>query len=253
MMRDFIHAIQFLTRLPTPGAPFRQSGNSSADVPWYALVGLVIGLLLVLFGWVLLLFDLPHNIAAVLLVAVWIAITGALHLDGLADCGDAWMSGKSGAAMQNIMKDTHCGAGAVIWVLLVVALKIAAVGVMMRHGEIAGLLLAPVIARMTVQVAIVKFAYVSPSAPHSAGLGAQLKDNLDQVQALIIAVGLLVILAIVSLPSLVISLIAGVLGFALIFVLVVKKLGGFSGDVYGALIEITESFVLVAVVMTIAP
>ena len=84
-------ALQFLTRLPVrlPGMPEpEQIGRS---LLWYPLVGVLLGgLLLALHG---LLGDTPALLQAAILLAVWVGLSGGLHLDGLADTADAWIGG----------------------------------------------------------------------------------------------------------------------------------------------------------------
>ena len=164
-MDDFLNALRFMTRIPVPGSRLAAHANSPAQVPWYAMVGLVIGIILSAWSW--LLGGVPPMLQAALVLAAWVWITGALHLDGLADCGDAWMSGQSGSRFLEILRDTRCGAGALVWVALVLLVKFAALAVLLGFGQWAALVFAPVLARIAVQVAILRCRYV-----RSDGLGA---------------------------------------------------------------------------------
>jgi adenosylcobinamide-GDP ribazoletransferase len=86
-MRGLILAIQFLTRLPTPGLAGFQSGELAGSVVWFPLAGLLVGGLVALAAW--LGGQLDPWLGALLALAVWVWVTGALHLDGLADLADA--------------------------------------------------------------------------------------------------------------------------------------------------------------------
>ena len=244
-MDDFLNALRFLTRIPVPGSRLAAHANSPAQVPWYGMVGLVVGIVLVVFAW--LLDGVPPMVQAALVLVVWIWITGALHLDGLADCGDAWMSGHSGQRFLEILQDTRCGAGALVWVVGLLLVKFSALSVLMGYGEWLALAFAPVLARLSVQVAILRCKYA-----RRQGLGAALGERTDQTLTLVVSAGLVVALAVISLPALVNGVIAVAVGFALVYAGLVRRAGGFTGDIYGTLIEVSETAVLVSLCLMIA-
>jgi len=127
VINEFLQAIQFLTRLPLTRQANYTAGLAGAAVSWYAPTGLIIGVLMVLAGWICSLLLPPFLVSAIVL-GVWVAITGALHLDGLGDCGDAWMGGHNPERMLEIMKDTSCGIGAIVAVVLVLLVKFSGTG-----------------------------------------------------------------------------------------------------------------------------
>ena len=86
-MRGLILAIQFLTRLPTPRVVDFRPEELAGGVVWFPLVGGLVGGLVAAAVWLGGLLD-PW-LGALLGLAVWVAVTGALHLDGLADLADA--------------------------------------------------------------------------------------------------------------------------------------------------------------------
>ncbi len=88
MMESWLLAVQFLTRLPVPSSAVEPSEEiQGRSVLFYPLVGLLIGLLLLLLYY--LTGDSASSLQAVLILGFWVALTGALHLDGLADLADA--------------------------------------------------------------------------------------------------------------------------------------------------------------------
>src|SRR5690606_41444159 len=106
-------ALQFLTRLPVrlPGLPTAQENGRS--LLWYPLVGLLIGSLLVL-AW-LLLQGVSTGLQAALLLAIWVWLSGGLHVDGLADTADAWVGGYGDRERTLAsIKDPACGPVGVI-------------------------------------------------------------------------------------------------------------------------------------------
>lgn len=242
MLNEFLQALGFLTRIP-PGRNFsHQPELAGAAVTWYGCVGLLAGLILVIFGVVLQgLMAVPPELAAVLTLLFWVGITGALHVDGLADSGDAWMGGFTRQRFMEIMKDARCGVGAIVFICLVLIIKATALIILFRQGALLAVLFPLAIARITLAIAIVKFPYVRES-----GLGSTLHQSLDRRAILFTGVAVCLILCVISLPGFVVSMIGSALGFALVWWALVRKAEGFTGDIYGALVEICEAAVLVS-------
>ena len=139
-------ALQFLSSLPVslPGMPApREVGRS---LLWYPLVGLLFGLLLWLASHFLQGTAAPLH--AALLLTLWVLLSGALHLDGLADSADAWLGGFGDRERTlQIMKDPRSGPIAVVTLVLVLLLKFCALWVLVEQGIGMQLLLAPLIGR----------------------------------------------------------------------------------------------------------
>jgi len=223
------------------GAPTEEEIGRS--LTWYPLVGLLIGSLLWLCA-ATLSFTTPILLAAILL-AIWIGITGALHLDGLADCADAWIGGRGDRErMLAIMKDPYAGPVAVATIVAVLMLKFAALDAIIEHGHRASLILAPLLARAALPALFLTTPYVRVQ-----GLGTSLATHLPRanVQLMLAVLGLGVLLlfwlqALITLAS----------STAVFFVLrreFLRKLGGFSGDCAGAMTELIETLVLISTVL----
>lgn len=235
-MRGLFAAIGFLTRLPVPARVFDGAASPSAQLAWYPAVGLLIGGLLWCLGW--LLSGASPLLAAALVLAVWVALTGALHLDGLADSADAWVGGLGDRERTlTIMKDPRSGPIGVTAVVLVLLLKFAALASLPQPS--AALWVAPLLARAALTLAFMTTPYV-----RSGGLGSGLVGESP------LACWLALVLTVVC------SLFAGWLGVralvasALVFAgwrwACRRRLGGMTGDTCGALTELTEMAVLVA-------
>ena len=235
-------ALQFLTRLPVrlPGMPEAQQIGRS--LLWYPLVGLLIGgLLLTLHG---LLGSTPALLQAAILLAVWVGLSGGLHLDGLADTADAWVGGYGDRKRTRaIMKDPRSGPIAVVVLLLVLLLKFAALVVLLERGAWAGLLLAPWLGRALLPLLFLTTTYV-----RAGGLGAALSEHLprERLPLLLAAHGLAMLLLGFSA---VLALLAAALVFWLLRRAFVARLGGTTGDTAGALLELAECAVLVALAL----
>ncbi|MBI3899414.1 MAG: adenosylcobinamide-GDP ribazoletransferase [Gammaproteobacteria bacterium] len=235
----FLIALQFLTRLPVRLAQAADERVIGRSLPYYPVVGLLLGMLLATLAWML--SDAPALLRAALVLGGWVLLTGALHLDGLADSADAWVGGLGNRERTlAIMKDPYCGPAAVVTLVVTLLIKFAAVHVLAtNHWQ--ALLFIPALARCTPPLLFLTTPYVRPG-----GLGAALAAHLPRA-ACMIAVGVTVVatLAIGTLAGFW-ALLASVGVFVLLRRAMCKRLGGMTGDTAGALIELTETAALVA-------
>jgi adenosylcobinamide-GDP ribazoletransferase len=235
-------AVGFLTTLPTPAAAYDQAqfGRSGR---WFPVVGLAIGLLLVAADLVLRrLF--PDTVRGVLIVAGWAALTGGLHLDGLADCCDALPAAVSRERRLEILRDPRLGAFGGIGLILFLLLKSSAVSALAPpYAAVTALLLAPVWARWFLLLA----ARRQPARPD--GMGAAFASGLAygvMLAALIVPVATLIVSGLMT-DSMARSLaaVAAAWGVAWLCMRVASaRLGGVTGDVYGLVVELSELTIL---------
>src|SRR5919106_2527759 len=120
-MRTLRVAFGLLTTLPVKLPEDWSPGDSGRAAVWYPLVGLAIGALTWL-AWKGAAFLFPPWIAGVITLIAWVALTGGLHLDGLADCCDGLLASTTVERRLEIMKDPHMGAFGVIGLILVLFL-----------------------------------------------------------------------------------------------------------------------------------
>jgi adenosylcobinamide-GDP ribazoletransferase len=201
--------------------------------------------------------SLPPLASAGLLLAVWTWITGGLHLDGLSDCADAWVGGLGSRERSfAILKDPHTGSMGVVALVLILLLKFSALASLMTlpTGLVGGLLLLLTPALARAQLLALPLTTVSARAE---GLGAALSQALPRRRAWLtwlLTWGLALLLfgwAGVWLLGLAMAAMAG----ALFFVWrrsMLERLGGFTGDTAGALLELTETAILLAGVLLTA-
>ena len=239
-----IQALRFLTLIPVPVLPverrvdWQESERYSAL--YYPAVGLLIGLVVSLVGFMLL--DVFNSLlAAAVLVSVWVYLSGALHLDGLADCADAWVGGLgSREKTLSIMKDPACGPVAVCVTVLLLLLKIAALNQLVGAGlAYVALLLAPVAGRLSIVVLILTSPYV-----RSGGLGENIALNMPRSAALALCIGIMLVFFISFPGSFLMLLLALAVLIYLIRRAALTRLSGCTGDVFGAAVELTELVVL---------
>jgi len=239
-MNDFWAAWTFLTRLP---APRRELGaDNQAQAPlWYPLVGIAIGLL----ACTPLLLGLPPVLAAALVLAAWVLITGGLHLDGLADSADAWVGGHGDRERTlEIMRDPRSGPLAVVALVLLLLLKYAALVVLLEAGEWSAVIAAALWGR----AAVLLLLPTTPSA-RPDGLAAAAARQLPTGAALqMVALSVLLLL----LAGHWAALLGGWLAYVLVHGWMLRALGGTTGDTAGALLELVELGALLAAVWAAA-
>ncbi|KFE56160.1 adenosylcobinamide-GDP ribazoletransferase [Pseudomonas syringae] len=237
-MLPFWIALQFLSSLPIslPGMPKPQELGRS--LLFYPLVGVLFGV--VLLGLNALLSGTPLFLHAALLLTAWVLLSGGLHLDGLADSADAWLGGFGDRERTlSIMKDPRSGPIAVVTLILVLLLKFTVLLALIENHHSVALLLAPVIGRVAMLGLFLCTPYV-----RAGGLGQALADHLPRPAGtkvlLVAALGCLLIAGWTGLYA----LIAAAAAFFWLRHLMVKRLGGTTGDTAGALLELLEVVVL---------
>lgn len=239
-MQSFLIALQFLTRIPVGHSFVADDSRLGMSVLFYPLVGLLIGALLM--AGAMLLADSPAMVAAAVLLVVWVLVTGGLHLDGLADCADAWVGGFGDQQRSlRIMKDPASGPIAVCVLVLVLLLKWTLLVYLLEQNRFVPLLIAPLLGRSAILWLMLSTPYVS-----SQGLAEKLLQYLPRTATRWVA-ALSVAVATVALGWLPV-LLAGLL-LSWIRQAAMSRLGGVTGDVYGAAVELTETAALLAVAL----
>lgn len=239
---DFVTGIQFLTRIPIVSQSEWSEESFRRSVKFFPMIGGIIGLLLFGFIYIMQQFwgsGLPLHFMSIGVIILEIFITGGLHCDGLMDTVDGVFSGRPRAQMLEIMKDSRVGAfGAMAFSLLILVKYSLIMDIEPTLLPLAVLVM-PIVGRIAVVVGITFYPYA-----RAHGLGKVFYECSHR-QTLLVA-GITSLLLVGSLGK--IAIISAVLGIAMAIVFcqyVSKKLGGLTGDVYGAIIELTELVALV--------
>ena len=251
MIRQLTLAVTFLT-----GIPLKVEGDvSPADLwrsmGWYPLVGLALGAA----AWGAyagLLELLPSLVAAVLVVMVLEAVTRGLHMDGLMDTADGVLSGAPRERALKIMKDSNVGAMGVVAALLILMLKVAALGALARADAAAPLLAGWCAARALPALDVYAWPYARAAGTGEAFTRERTPGPVVMAAALLTAGVVATTLVTVTVDGagawyagLVVAVVAMVVAL-LVQAAVAKRLGGLTGDVYGLGIELAEAAALVA-------
>ncbi len=239
MIRAFVLALQLLTRLPVPlpGSP-PQPQELGLSVLFFPAVGLGIGALLA--GLHTILWPTDPGVLAGLILAVWVLLTGGLHLDGLADTADAWIGGQGDRDRTlAIMKDPRSGPVAIVVIVLILLNKFAALESLLAGDARTVLLLAPVLGRAVIVLLLITAPYI-----RSGGLGTPYAQYLPRSSCG--ALLLLIAAAVVALLGWQGGVLLGVLGVGFLGMRrwLLSRLGGVTGDTLGAVCEVAETAVL---------
>lgn len=239
-MTSLVLAIRFLTVVPVPGREASDPGALGRAAWWFPPVGLVLGLVLAAADYGLSrLF--PPLVTALLVVSLWKLVTGGLHLDGLADCLDG-LAGRDPAHRLAIMRDSRIGVFGALGLVLVVLLACGILTELPAAARGPALLLAPTVGRLAPLVVGV---IMRPATP-ARGSGAAFIEALPGWAPLVHTTAVLVLGALVLGPFGLAVVIAG-LGVALLATWALAHgLGGATGDVLGAGVELAELGVLLA-------
>jgi len=142
--KGLIEALRWMTIIPMPQ---QEHINMARILPWLPVTGLVVGISVSMSAWLGMQYDVW--LGAWLGMLAWLAMTGFLHADGLADLSDA-LGASHGDATRflEVLKDAHLGSFGAMSLVLLVASKLVLLEILLRHGVLWGLILIPIWARI---------------------------------------------------------------------------------------------------------
>lgn len=240
-MRGLASAARYLTIVPIPGRHDDSTEALGRAAPWFPVVGAGMGVVLVaadrLTSTVF-----PPILAALLTITMWKLLAGGLHLDGLADCLDGLM-GHDRAHRLAIMRDSRIGVFGALGLIIALLVAVTSVAELPARLRWRVLLVTPIVGRATPPLLALVF---RPARP--AGQGASFIGGVRAGGAGVAMIAALVI-SVVTLG--VAGAVACLAGYALALAtgqFLSHRLGGITGDVLGAAVELTE----LAVLLTLA-
>ena len=235
---DALLAFRFLTRLPGKGD--LRDADLGRSCAWFPVPGAVMGGL-VLVGARLAGTHVPPALGAVLVVAALAWMTGGLHLDGVADVFDGLGGGHGDRErILRIMRDSRIGALGATALALVLAAKAAATAELLGRGALWPLLVAPVVARFAVVPLVVLVPYA-----REEGLGRAFHGTAG-VREIVVAAALAAAAVAAFAPASLAPTAVALAAAAGLAWTVHRRIGGLTGDAYGAAIELAEVALLAA-------
>ncbi len=245
-MRRFFTALKFLTVFPVPARWDGGEEDMSRCLPFFPLVGILIGALAAGWTWGLD-YLLPPWPTSVLAAVALVGISRALHMDGLSDTADGFLSSRSRDRILEIMRDSHVGPMGVVAIVSVLCLKIGALASISQEMRWQAVLLAPAAGRCALVITV----SVLPYARTEGGLGTLFyrgRSRLGGVWAFLF----------LGLAGWMISGYTGLISAALsgavtllFAVYTYRKIRGATGDTLGATCEIVE--LVPPLTMTVLP
>lgn len=235
-MRSFLAALRFLTVLPLPTLEDDERERLRRAPLFFPVVGLLIGLTVAALDFGLRHF-FPSLLSSVFVVIALAAVSGGLHLDGLADTADGFLSSRPREQILEIMRDSRTGPMGAAAIAGILILKVAAVTSVAADIRWAAIVLMPVAGRSSLTVLL----SVLPYARKGGGLAEVFQEDRSAFHAVWPAVFLIStgwIIAQSSGLQMAAASLAGTLVFA---TYTYRKIGGITGDTLGAACEIVEA------------
>ena len=236
-LRGLRLAVQFLTRLPVPGVAEFSPVDLARSAAWFPFVGLVLGAIV---GLVTFALDYRNPVlAGIVGVVAWVWLTGALHLDGLADLADALgASHRDPQAFFAVLADPHLGTFGMVSIVLVLMLKAAALAWLPSDA----LLALPLLLAWSRLGTLAWARWLRPLKP---GQGERFTWQLSLGWLLAWSLLLLVASAAIAPVLCAAPLVIAAWGLWLRI-----RLGGMTGDCLGAGVEVTEVALLLLMALT---
>jgi adenosylcobinamide-GDP ribazoletransferase len=235
----FLHALRFMTVLPVTSSEALDADWLTRASRYFPAVGVVVGLTgAIVFAvasryW-------GGYVPAVLAVTATALITGALHEDGLADTADGFGGGRSREARLTIMKDSRLGTYGALALIFSVGLRIAALALLAPSYAWAALIAAHSGARAAATWAMTVLPYAGDPAATRISYSEAARDRSGAMTALLITLAALLPALIKAPSALFAALFLAVLSALAVVALARRLIGGYTGDVLGAVEQVAE-------------
>ncbi len=244
-LKELVAAIRFLSIIPVPGK-FFDTEEEDADMiigaAYFPFVGLLLALLLL----ALLLATspfLPPLVLSGVIVAAQVVLTGGLHMDGLMDSSDGLFGGGSPQRRLEIMRDSRVGSFGVLAGGCVLLLKFAVFATLRVHLLGQAVLMVLPVARWAMILTVSLFPSARPT-----GLGAAFRRTLSTSRLVVAGITALIVVLVVGHLVGLLLLFVGSLAAVATGAWATRRLGGLTGDSYGAIEEVAEVVMLLLIV-----
>lgn len=238
MIRSITTALRTLTILPIPG---KDTDKFSSSLPFFPIAGGLIAAVVVLISEFILMAPDIHYLSGIILVGATVLLTGALHIDGLADVADGFGGGKSKEHILEIFKDSRLGTFGVIAVIFDLLIKIVMYSWYYEKHNFLIITISLVWSRMFQAVAL---SFVTPATP-TKGIASSFTGGKYKVQVIISFVLLVSFSFIICKNTIVfIPIVIAFVSVVAFVLFCIKKITGITGDCIGAINELTEVSIL---------
>ncbi len=235
-MKYLKHALFLLTIIPAGDMAKPEPGDTGRAAFWFPLIGVLIGFTTVV-GWGVFKLLVPLIPADVLTVVLWVVLTGALHLDGLADCCDGLLCAATPEKRLKIMADPHIGTFGVVGLILALILKFSALYSLPPTSTFFILIFAACFSRWLILIG------AKLPLARKDGMAADMSAGLEN-RSIIVAAIIPLVLIFAGGWQAAVSAVLATIATAGIYMLARKRIGGVTGDVLGLTIEVSEIVIL---------
>lgn len=244
-LAGFLLAVQFLTRLPVPVEGLYTAKRYARIPRWFPAVGSLIGVLTAAV-FLVAASVLPPVLAALIATGAGILITGCLHEDGLADLCDGLGSGQPRERVLEIMRDSRIGTFGTAGLGLVLACKIVTLGHMPPDTGAACLIAGHCLSRTACTLVMGLTPYVRSNG-RGSGLTTTLSPAAIAIMAPFVLFSLFLLLWFAGLLATIVGLAGLITGTLIVMRPSQRILGGHTGDVLGAVQQVSEVTFLLTV------
>jgi adenosylcobinamide-GDP ribazoletransferase len=240
-MNEFLAALRFLTVLPLPGARGTAPEHLAASAPFFPVIGLLLGILAAAaalgLSWLL-----PPWAATAALVIALLAFSGGLHMDGLSDAADGFMSARPRERILEIMKDSRIGAMGAMAIMCCLMMKFACLASLSREAFWRAALLMPLAGRSAIVIQMSVLPYARPEG----GLASVFYRGRSFAPVLVATLLMAAAGWVLGGRAGIIAMGAVVAAQFLFNLLCRRRIGGATGDTLGASCEIAETVTVAA-------
>ena len=230
----FLVGLMFMTRLPTPSGLIYSEGRLARASRYFPLVGVLVGLIT---GGVFFLASqyFAPTLSAFIAIIAGLFVTGALHEDGLADCCDGLGGGHTRERALEIMRDSRLGTYGTCALVGSIGLRTLALSEMGAYEGFIALIIAHGLSRGLIPLVLVSGKYA-----RTRGLASSVADGVSAWES-VLSVGLsALLLTLVGPVAGIATFAAAVLAGAFMLGILVRRLGGYTGDGLGAIQQVAE-------------
>lgn len=238
----FFVGLMFLTRLPVPPGIEHHNGRLARSARYFPLIGVIIGLIsgIVFFGASQF---MPATLAAPLALAASLIVTGGLHEDGLADCCDGLGATRDRDRAMEIMRDSRLGTYGALGLFMSLALRVIALSTFTPIQGMIALVVCHAVSRSVMPPVLVSGEYA-----RTHGLASGVAQGVSYVEAgFAVLISLLIAFTAgfgAGLTAFAAAFVAG----GLMLIILIRRLGGYTGDGLGAIQQLAEIAVLITLV-----
>ena len=253
-LEDVRDCLMFLTRLPMPEQQEGRHRQLSKAVRGFPLAGALIGAI----GGLALLAaqggGLPAMVAASIAVLAIVMVTGGLHEDGLADVADGFGAGGSRERKLEIMRDSRIGTYGVLALIFAVLIKVTCISVLLSTAQ--SVWHTPMLLIATGALSRTFIALAMRSMPparsdgRSAEAGVPSDSGVNQALVAGLAIGSVMMWLACGLWTIAATLLAGATAYYLVKRRALRHIGGQTGDILGAIQQVTEIAMFLALAAT---